>query len=107
MSLERRVDCEEFEMKQNEYSLGQCQTDGHYLCSNCIHIASFRDMELSDNWESYYPKDEKIKRMTELLKVINDYLDDNHTQGSKSAIAINTISTKSTFHQEIKAELAR
>lgn len=107
MSLERREDCEEFEMKRNEYSRGQCQTDGHYLCSNCIHIASFRDMELSDNRESYYPKDEKIRRMTELLKEMNDYLDDNHICGSKSAIAINNISTKSTFHHEIKAELLR
>lgn len=56
---EERPDCAEFELKEYPHQCGDCQTDGHYLCINCKHIASFEDMELSDNRERYYPKQYK------------------------------------------------
>ena len=51
---------------------------------------------------------EKSKVLTpiELLNQMNDYLDDNHPQGGKSAIAVNAISSKSIFHQQIKEVLS-
>lgn len=63
---ESRGDCSEFELKEGPQQCGDCQTDGHYLCINCKHIASFEDMELSDNRERYYPK----KYKEELQKVV-------------------------------------
>ena len=56
---EKRPDCEWFMLKENSWNTGECQTDGHYLCSNCKCIASFEDMELSDNRIRYYPNEEK------------------------------------------------
>ena len=58
-NIEKRTDCPEFEMKRWSHDCGDCQTDGHYLCSGCKHIASFEDMELSDNRMKYYDKEEK------------------------------------------------
>jgi hypothetical protein len=56
---ELRTDCSSFELKDNPNDCGDCQTDGHFLCSNCKHIASFKKMELSDNRMRYYDKEEK------------------------------------------------
>ncbi len=105
MNKEIRTDCNEFSLRTNENTHGDCQTDGHYLCSNCIHIASFKNMELSDNCDMFYPKDQKIFRMTELLKEMDEYLRDAHPSGNKSAKAINTISTNSEFHYQIRSLL--
>ena len=61
--IQRRDDCEDFEPKPYPHSCGRCQTDGHYLCIGCKHIASFEDMEVSDNRLTYYYKleQERIK----------------------------------------------
>lgn len=56
---EIRNDCDSFEIKQYHNDCGDCQTDGHFLCGNCRHIADFEDMEISDNRERYYPKEYK------------------------------------------------
>lgn len=61
--MEIRTDCECFEAKPYEWSCGDCQTDGHYLCVGCRHIASFNDMELFDNRMRYYPEQEKSQIM--------------------------------------------
>jgi len=65
--VERRMDCPEFEVKPYPHSCGDCQTDGHYLCVGCKHIASFDEMELSDNREKYYPKQEKENNIIKKL----------------------------------------
>jgi len=59
MTIEVRTDCEDFEPKRWPHDCGDCQTDGHYLCAGCKHIAPFEEMELSDNRMGYYPKQEK------------------------------------------------
>ena len=64
--MEIRTDCDEFELKKHSWENGMCQTDGHYLCSNCKHIAPFEDMELSDNRERYYHKQYKEELQREL-----------------------------------------
>lgn len=58
-NIEIRTDCEHFEPKRWPHDCGDCQTDGHYLCGNCQHIASFESMELSDNRMRYYEAQEK------------------------------------------------
>lgn len=67
-TIEKRNDCAEFEAKGNKYQCGDCQTDGHYLCEGCRHIASFDQMELSDNRERYYPDQEKKARKAYQLR---------------------------------------
>lgn len=59
ITIEKRTDCEDFEAKRWPHDCGDCQTDGHYLCAGCQHIASFDEMELSDNRERYYSDQEK------------------------------------------------
>ncbi len=61
--IERRTDCESFESKEypDHNTCSFCQTDGHYLCSGCRHIAPFEYMDESDNRMRYYPKQEKQK----------------------------------------------
>ena len=59
MNKEIRPDCKDFELKRWPHDCGDCQTDGHYLCGNCQHIASFESMELSDNRMRYYETQEK------------------------------------------------
>jgi len=66
MNMEIRPDCDEFELKTHGWQNGMCQTDGHYLCGNCKHIAPFEDMELSDNMERYYPHEYKERLQREL-----------------------------------------
>ncbi len=70
MAIERRTDCEDFEPKRWPHDCGDCQTDGHYLCAGCKHIAPFEEMELADTRMGYYPKQEKerIKIEEEALK---------------------------------------
>lgn len=55
---ECRKDCKEFDPKEFEKQTGDCQTDGHYLCAGCRHIAPF-DLMDSDNKMRYYPKQYK------------------------------------------------
>ena len=62
---EKRPDCEWFMLKKNTWDTGSCQTDGHYMCANCKCIASFEDMELSDNRMRYYPEQEKEANLLE------------------------------------------
>lgn len=57
--IEIRTDCNEFVPKTFPNSCGYCQTDGHYLCAGCEHIADFDEMEESDNRMRYYPDQEK------------------------------------------------
>ncbi len=64
---EGRKDCEDFEVKQFVHQCGDCQTDGHYLCAGCKHIAPFEEMELYDNRMSYYEKQEKANIEAENL----------------------------------------
>jgi hypothetical protein len=52
---EVRPDCESFELKKYPEQTGDCQTDGHYLCKNCRHIADPDSMEEGDNVHRYYP----------------------------------------------------
>lgn len=59
MSHEKRIDCDDFEPKRWPHDCGDCQTDGHYLCAGCKHIAPFDEMEEGDNIMRYYPKEEK------------------------------------------------
>lgn len=54
--LERRNDCEYFELKKHSTQTGECETDGHYLCSNCKHIANPEAMSYGDIQEKYYPE---------------------------------------------------
>jgi len=63
--IECRTDCDSFEAKQFPGQCGSCQTDGHYLCPGCRWMASFEDMDLSDNRERYYPTQEKERRAIE------------------------------------------
>lgn len=44
----------------------------------------------------------RIEQLEALLTEMDSYLDDRHPQGSRSAIAVNTISTNSIFHCQIK-----
>lgn len=67
MNYEKRTDCEFFEMKRWEHDCSDCQTDGHYLCAGCRHIAPFYEMELSDNRLRYYEKQEKASIEAEKL----------------------------------------
>jgi len=53
-SIETRPDCEAFEAKEWSDDCGDCQTDGHYLCSGCKNIAPFEEMEYYDNRKRYY-----------------------------------------------------
>lgn len=71
VKYEHRPDCAEFEPKRHDNHCGDCQTDGHYLCGGCRHIAPFEQMEESDNAMRYYPEQEKQriaeeKRLLEL-----------------------------------------
>lgn len=59
--VEVRSDCEEFSPKNNSWERGSCETDGHYLCRKCKHIAPFHLMSVWDNKEKYYPKDAQIQ----------------------------------------------
>ena len=59
MAIENRTDCEDFEPKRWPHDCGHCQTDGHYLCAGCRHIAPFEEMEYADNRMGYYEKQEK------------------------------------------------
>ena len=75
--IDHRHDCESFEPKRWPHDCKDCQTDGHYLCSGCRHIASFDDMELSDNRMRYYPKEEKQRELElEELEKARDMLMD-------------------------------
>lgn len=58
MNIETRTDCEYFEPKQHKNDCGDCQTDGHYLCKGCKHIASHESMELHDSRMTYYESQE-------------------------------------------------
>lgn len=69
--LEFRADCDQFESKRYINQCGSCQTDGHYLCGNCRHIASFENMELHDNRERYYPDLHKLSIALEESKSVN------------------------------------
>lgn len=69
--MENRTDCDSFEVKQHKHQRGDCQTDGHYLCSNCKHISSFEEMELSDNVSKYYPS-EFEKEINSLTQTTNN-----------------------------------
>ena len=71
MRIENRNDCESFEPKQHINDCGDCQTDGHYLCAGCKHIASFDQMETYDNRITYYEKQQIQKDIDdELLTTI-------------------------------------
>ena len=62
VAIEHRPDCEEFQAKEYPGQCGDCQTDGHYLCVGCKHIAPFDGMELYDNRMKYYPEETKGER---------------------------------------------
>lgn len=64
---EVRTDCEDFEVKEFNNQCGDCQTDGHYLCAGCKHIAPYEEMELSDNRIRYYEKQEKASIEAEMI----------------------------------------
>lgn len=72
--VEVRQDCECFAPKRYDNDSGNCQTDGHYLCAGCRHIADFDEMELSDNKERYYPVLYKIY-LAELVAKENELLE--------------------------------
>ena len=77
MSLEIRHDCPEFALKGSDGQRGDCQTDGHYLCKNCKHIASFENMELQDSRYHYYHKEEiKKQNKTIMQSITNFFIDD-------------------------------
>jgi hypothetical protein len=67
IAMTSRTDCESFELKQNENQNGDCQSDGHFLCSNCKHIATFEDLDLVDNKMRYYP--EKLKEQEQVSTI--------------------------------------
>jgi len=77
MSIEKRTDCDCFEMKRWEHDCGDCQTDGHYLCAGCKHIAPFEEMELSDNRMRYYENQEKESIELQNLPSAEDDEEDN------------------------------
>lgn len=68
MVVEKRTDCEYFEPKSNPNDCGSCQTDGHYLCSGCMHIAPFEQMDLADLRMGYYPNQEKERIEREAIE---------------------------------------
>lgn len=81
MRIEIRTDCEFFEPKSYAHSCGDCQTDGHYLCIGCKHIADFDEMELSDNRRRYYPilqkqreQDDKFAEFLAIEEIVNPNL---------------------------------
>ena len=49
-----RTDCTDFELRKNEFENGLCETDGHYLCRNCKHLAPYELMSEWDNKRAYY-----------------------------------------------------
>ena len=67
MKYERRPDCESFQEKEFENQCGDCQTDGHYLCAGCKHIAPFEEMQYFDNRMKFYPDQEKANIQAEKL----------------------------------------
>ena len=67
---EIRLDCEDFQLKEFESQCGDCQTDGHYQCKYCKHIASFEKMD-TDNRHSFYP--ELYKKEMEEKKLLDLY----------------------------------
>lgn len=69
MNFEKRNDCEDFEVKEFSHQCGECQTDGHYLCAGCKHIAPFEKMELSDIKMAFYPVQAKAEREAEELSM--------------------------------------
>ncbi len=74
-AIEHRPDCSDFEPKRWPHDRGDCQTDGHYLCAGCKHIAPFGEMEESDNSMRYYPKEEKVAIELEKMREIIEELD--------------------------------
>lgn len=81
---EHRPDCESFEAKQFEEQCGDCQTDGHYLCKGCRHIAPFEEMQYFDNRMKHYPKQaqaeidaEKLLSETEITAEDDFYFDED------------------------------
>lgn len=74
--IQTRTDCEQFQPKKTILDFGDCQTDGHYLCAGCKHIAPFESMELPDNRMRYYKHSEINQRInddTAILETKNDY----------------------------------
>lgn len=55
--IEHRQDCNDFDAKEYPNQTGSCETDGHYLCAGCKHIAPFDMMTEADNRRVYYPKE--------------------------------------------------
>ncbi|WP_416437888.1 hypothetical protein [Phnomibacter sp. MR] len=63
-----RTDCTDFELRKNEFENGLCETDGHYLCRNCKHLAPYELMSEWDNKRAYYPKKAKEEMDAQKLK---------------------------------------
>lgn len=70
----KREDCEYFEPKQHQEQTGDCQTDGHYLCAECKHIAPAEQMDEGDNVMRFYPEVWKQNRIDDMND--NDLDDD-------------------------------
>lgn len=62
-----REGCAEFERKEHKDQTGDCQTDGHFMCGLCKHIAPFEMMDLSDNRMRYYREREEEERHSQML----------------------------------------
>lgn len=60
-----------------------------------------KEIEFKRNSADDAPDTDWGKEALALLKDMAEYLDDEHAQGAKSAIAVNTISTGSIFHKQM------
>lgn len=80
-AIERRNDCESFEAKEFDQQTGDCETDGHYLCAGCKHIAPVHKMSEADTMRVYYPKEYDAlveqERLEEEARVIKDNQTEN------------------------------
>lgn len=75
--ITKREGCRDFSPKLRPEQTGDCQTDGHYMCGECKHIAPADWMDESDNVMRYYPEIWKQDKEDELTKINNDGLEEN------------------------------
>lgn len=105
--IENRPDCEDFKPKRFGGDCGDCQTDGHYLCVGCRHIAPFEDMELYDNMLRYYPKDARIKALEEELDRRTGFLKEHYLCLRAQQDVSNEIKPDSEKHEKEWEEWAK
>lgn len=70
--ITKREGCRDFSPKLHPEQTGDCQTDGHYMCGECKHIASAVELDESDNVMRYYPHIWRQEREYEKAKTLKE-----------------------------------